>query len=179
MQSRGCRWMTLAQGNDPVLEFTDRDLENALPRRFQRVVERFPERPAVIFGSDMMTYRQLNGSANRIAHWLLAQVGSDSEPVALLLDNSPTLIATIMGILKTGKAICLLDPILPVRKISSSVQDLQTRLILTDSCHRRLAEQAGGAMRRVMTVDHAGSGFPETDLDRDLPPESLAAIRYT
>ena len=44
------------------------------------------------------SYREINESANRLAHWLIEQGIGTEDRVAVLLDKSPELVITALGI---------------------------------------------------------------------------------
>jgi non-ribosomal peptide synthetase component F len=46
---------------------------SALPQLFEAQVERTPEAAAVVFGEQSLSYAELNGQANRLAHYLIAR----------------------------------------------------------------------------------------------------------
>ena len=45
--------------------------EQSVIERFEEIVERYPDRVALEFGDDSMTYAELNGFANSIAQRLI------------------------------------------------------------------------------------------------------------
>src|SRR6266516_5428771 len=67
---------------------------------FEASVDLGPDRPAVIFGDQHVTYAELEARANQLARYLLARgIGRDSR-VAILLDRSLDLYVAILGTLK-------------------------------------------------------------------------------
>ena len=67
---------------------------------FECVADAVPERTAVACGDERMSYRELEASANQIAHLLAATGVVPSEHVALYLPNSLAHLATMLGCYK-------------------------------------------------------------------------------
>ena len=61
-------------------DFTKRSISD----RFEAIVRRHSEQPAIVSAKRTYTYAEVNTTANRIAHALLGTTGSRQQPVALL-----------------------------------------------------------------------------------------------
>lgn len=86
----------------PGSHFTAGDL-------LEEMVKRRPEAPFVRFEDRTVSYAELNGQANRVAHWALAHgIGRDSV-VGLLMENRPEYLAMWMGLAKVGAVTALLN----------------------------------------------------------------------
>lgn len=72
--------------------------------------ERFPEKVALIVGSQRLTYRYLDEQANRVARSLMALGVVRGDRVAICLDNSAEAVLAIFGTLKAGGVFVLVDP---------------------------------------------------------------------
>ncbi len=95
-------------------------------------VERTPDAVAVEVGDVTLTYRQLDDRARAIASRLVDEGAGTGSVVAVLLDRTPDLIATLLGILKSGAAFLPLDPRQPAARNSFSVNDAGASMIVTD-----------------------------------------------
>src|SRR6185312_9119167 len=69
---------------------------------FEAAVDRFADHTAILFENDVLTYRQLDGIANRFAAWAEAQGIARGETVAILLPNRSEYVAAWMGLAKRG-----------------------------------------------------------------------------
>ncbi|TGA85419.1 condensation domain-containing protein, partial [Streptomyces palmae] len=81
-----------------------------LPARFQAQAHRTPHAVAVTDGTTALTYAELNGRANRLAHHLLAHGARPGGTIALALPRTHHLPAGILAVLKTGGGYLPLDP---------------------------------------------------------------------
>ncbi|NER47173.1 MAG: amino acid adenylation domain-containing protein [Symploca sp. SIO1A3] len=98
---------------------------------FEEQVERTPDAVAVVFGKEQLTYSQLNGHANQLAHYLRSLgVGADVL-VGLCVERSLLMLIGLLGILKAGGAYVPLDPEYPSDRLSYMLEDSQVSLLLT------------------------------------------------
>ena len=82
-----------------------------------------PDKEAVVFGDYVLSYRELNAEANRIARFIRDKGGKNNSIVGVLLERSPDLLKTILGILKAGAAFLPIDPAYPDERISLMLND--------------------------------------------------------
>jgi len=98
---------------------------------FEAQVVRTPNAVVLKFGEQQLTYEELNGRANQLAHHLL-RLGVEPEVrVAICVERSPEMIVGLLAILKAGGAYVPLEPKYPSERISFILGDSQARLLLT------------------------------------------------
>jgi amino acid adenylation domain-containing protein len=136
-------------------------------------VERTPDVVAVEVGDTTLTYRQLDDRAAAIASRLVEAGAGIGSVVAVLLDRTPDLIATLLGILKSGAAFLPLDPRQPPARNSFSVNDAGASMIVTD---RHLP--AGWEADAATVVDIRQSWRPGA-CHVAVSPSDLAYVIYT
>ena len=102
-----------SHSKDTVFRAIAADFDISLPERFEQIAQMYPNRIAVKTRTGGITYSALNRTANRIGRAVLERIGSDSEPVALLLEKGIDLIAALIGVLKAGKFFVAIDPSFP------------------------------------------------------------------
>ncbi|MCC3767180.1 non-ribosomal peptide synthetase [Streptomyces sp. UNOC14_S4] len=134
-----------------------------------------PGAPAVVAGSDRLSFRELDERANRLAHHLRELgVGSEST-VGVLVDRGPELLVSFLAVWKVGAAYVPLDPALPADRIDYMLADSRARVVLTQPHHAAITERFAGT-----TLTTAGEGRPTTPPTRDTAdPRSLAYVVYT
>ncbi|MFG2441144.1 condensation domain-containing protein, partial [Streptomyces sp. NPDC048508] len=84
-----------------------------------------PDAIAITHGDQQWTYAQVNARANQLAHHLRGTGITPDTLIAVCLDRSPELIATLLGIMKAGAAFVPLDPDYPTDRITYMVDDAQ------------------------------------------------------
>ena len=69
-----------------------------LPQLFEQQVERSPDAVAVVFEDHQVTYRELNGRANQLAHYLRRHGVGPETRVGVCLERSVELIVSLVAI---------------------------------------------------------------------------------
>ncbi|MFI5680195.1 AMP-binding protein [Streptomyces cellulosae] len=69
-------------------------------------VSRYPERTAIVFGDDRITYRALDAAANRVANLLVSRGIQPGDKVALSCPNLPRFTSVYFGISRPGRRSC-------------------------------------------------------------------------
>ncbi|MEV6975322.1 amino acid adenylation domain-containing protein [Kitasatospora sp. NPDC093806] len=82
---------------------------------FEQRAAEHPDRTAVEYGAERLSYRELDERADRIAHRLRATV--PGAHVAVAMERGCDLIAVLLGVLKAGKTYVPLDPAAPPARV--------------------------------------------------------------
>lgn len=118
-----------------LVEFNQTHLDNiqdkCIHKLFEAQVQKTPNKIAVVFENQQLTYAQLNSKANQLADYLQQQGVKPEVLVGLCVERSLLMIVGLLGILKAGGAYLPLDPTLPKDGFASRLQNTQTPVILT------------------------------------------------
>ncbi|MEZ0369288.1 MAG: condensation domain-containing protein, partial [Candidatus Sericytochromatia bacterium] len=109
-------------------------------RLFEEQTARTPERTALLWAGQRLSYRELNEKANRLAHFLHGRGLGPGMLAGICLERSPDLIAGLLAILKLGAAYVPIDPDYPADRIAWILADAAPTLVLS---RRSLATQHG------------------------------------
>jgi amino acid adenylation domain-containing protein len=90
-----------------------------------------PTRPAAVDGERTITYAELDGRANQLAHLLLELGISRGDRVGIYLDKSLESLAAIYGILKSGAAYVPFDPQAPPSRLAYIATDCGIRHLVS------------------------------------------------
>src|SRR5262249_48052152 len=138
-----------------------------------------PDSCAVEFGETILTYRELNCRANRLAHWLRRQGAGPGRLVGVLMERSVEMVISLLGIMKSGGAWVPLDPESPDARLSTMLHDADPLAVLTQAhLHGRLSDSAC----RVLALDSewaALAGEIDRNCGRTAGPDNLAYVIYT
>ncbi|MCB2411215.1 non-ribosomal peptide synthetase, partial [Hymenobacter lucidus] len=133
---------------------------------FEEQVRHTPERVALVFVEQALTYQQLNERANQLAHYLQATYAPQpDELIGIQLPRSEWLLITILAVLKTGAAYLPIDPAYPQERIDYLRTDSQCRLVL----------DAQG----LESSWEAAAAYPTTNPESAATARSLAYVMYT
>jgi amino acid adenylation domain-containing protein len=93
--------------------------------------QRSPDKVAVVFEDQELTYQELDQRANQLAYHL-QKLGVQPEiTVGICIDRSLDMIVGVLGILKAGGAYVPLDPSYPRERLNFLIQDAQVAVLLT------------------------------------------------
>ncbi len=95
----------------------------SVPEFFGEHARRTPDAIAVTFEGGSLTYRELDESANRLAHVLTGRGARPGQCVALLFSRSAVAIIAMLAVLKTGAAYLPIDPAHPDARIGFMLTD--------------------------------------------------------
>jgi amino acid adenylation domain-containing protein len=105
--------------------------EKLIHERLAEQVVRTPDRIALQFKDDSLTYQQLNEKANNLAGTLRKQGVQPNCPVGIMVNRSLEMIIGIMAILKAGGAYLPIDPEYPEERIQYVLTDSEAQILLT------------------------------------------------
>ncbi|MCP4745632.1 MAG: amino acid adenylation domain-containing protein [Desulfobacteraceae bacterium] len=121
-----------------VLREFNRDIGELPPLRtihqfIEHWSEKTPDKTAVIFEQQELTYREINEKSNQVARYLLDQNIRNRKLVAVLLERSPLMVIAILGIWKSGNAYVPIDPQYPLDRTLNIMQSSRIDFIFTRS----------------------------------------------
>ncbi len=139
--------------------------------RFARQAWRTPERTALVYRDERLTYRELDARAARFAGLLSARGVGRGALVGVYLERSTAMVAVLLGTLKAGAGYVVLDPDFPARRLRAMAADAGVRVVVS----RRGAEWDGDEVAvHVEDAEHA----PRLD-DVAVHPGGPACVMFT
>jgi amino acid adenylation domain-containing protein len=146
-------------------------------RALQPDLRRFRDAPAVAGPSGGLSYRELDASANRLAHLLRAAGVGPDVPVALCLARGAAVPVGILAAWRAGGGYLPLDPSWPVDRLTAMAADAGAPVLVT---HAAARVELPGAWQ-VIDLDTADlAAQPTTPPDVPPPdPDALAYLLYT
>lgn len=152
--------------------------EQLVHEMFEEQAHRCPEAIAIVCDGMSINYGDLNGRANRLAHYLHSlQVGPESR-VGICVDRDPQMVVAVLGVLKTGAAYVPLDPLHPASRLNFVLRDSHVSVLLTSS---KWLEKFVGRQETIICLDNCSQIELQSSLDpsRHGSSENLAYIIYT
>jgi len=99
---------------------------------FEAQATKNPDKIALEFEDNVLTYGELNEKANQLADYLKQLGVRKKSIVAVLQTHSPELIISILGILKAGGTYLPIDPEYPTGRIDYLLKNSKSNWILTN-----------------------------------------------
>jgi len=163
------------------------DEKATLHKIFEERARKNPERIALVFGEETLTYAQLNTESKQIANAICEAV-NDEVPqdalVVLFMDKGLEMITSTMGILKAGAAYMPIAPSYPKSRVTFMLEDSSPIVILATAIHEAtIMEHAGESIKegrtKLLVVGRDTSSCPTTPLNKPRTGADLAYIMYT
>ncbi|MEW9702928.1 amino acid adenylation domain-containing protein, partial [Paenibacillus sp. SI8] len=165
-----------------LFEFNDtaRDYprEKTIYGLFEEQAKRTPDRVAVRFEDEQLTYRELNAQANRLARTLRAEGVLPDDKVGIMVERSLEMIVGIYAILKAGGAYVPIDPAYPAERISFILEDSGAKLLLTQQ-HLGDRMPAELSSKVIDLNDSALYAEDGSNLEPLAGPRDVAYVIYT
>lgn len=173
------RRQILEEFNDTRREYPR---EHTVLDLFSAHVQRQPEKVALVYESQTLTYREMNLQSSRLAAALRGYGIGVGSVVAIMVEPALEMFTGIYGVLQAGALYLPIDPDYPAGRIEYMLQDSQARILLTQ---KHLAEKVQFDGIRLF-LDEAdslltdGTVFLDDELGDGGPtPDDLAYIIYT
>lgn len=99
---------------------------------FEEKAIEHPNKIALEFNNQRITYSELSEKTNQLANYLLENKIGKNSIVAIIMNHSIELIVSILGVLKTGAGYLPIDPDTPTKRIDFIIEDSGSWLILTN-----------------------------------------------
>lgn len=161
-----------------------------LPEHFEAQAVRTPDSTALITSDLVLTFGELNASANQLARYLIGLgIGPESR-VGVMMERSAELLVGILGILKAGGVYVPLDPNDPRDRLAFMIADSEMCALLTQQSLRMRANDIlkhggfddGQGKPLLLCTDEALPALrrePRDNPARHLSGDNAAYVIYT
>ncbi|HEX8613864.1 MAG TPA: amino acid adenylation domain-containing protein [Telluria sp.] len=181
--------MDAAQRHEVLRTWNDTQRDYGVSFVHELVELRAAQSPAAVAldaDGDLVTYRDLNERANRLAHHLLRLGVRPDTRVALGLERGVSLVVAMLATLKAGGAYVPLDPHYPSERLAFMLDDCRPKVVLTQaSVQERLPACRALMTATVLELDapvlpwaDASAANPDR-VSTGLAPSHLAYVIYT
>jgi amino acid adenylation domain-containing protein len=155
------------------------DLDESLVAAFERVAATVPSRIAL--GSNVWepSYRELNETANRLAHRLIARGVAAGDRVAILMSHDAPAIAAVLGALKVGAIVVACDPGELPSRLEMLVEDAEPGVIVTDVHTQHLVPACRQPSFTVLNFESETTEGPLHNAQIEIAPGQTAFLTYT
>ncbi|RBP48046.1 amino acid adenylation domain-containing protein [Roseimicrobium gellanilyticum] len=155
------------------------DSRETLVGLFEQMVAVHPNYPALSSDTWSFDYEKLDHAANRLAAELLGMGGSPGDRVAILMNHDAPLAAAVLGVLKAGRIVVVLNPAEPTARHAQVCADCAPACIITDADHHAGAVALAHHPKSVLLVQEQLAGPPAPAPEMLISPDDVAFIIYT
>ncbi|WDO05327.1 amino acid adenylation domain-containing protein [Streptomyces murinus] len=149
----------------------------SLDRLFSERAARVPDSVALVHAEQRITYAELDIWSNRLARHLTARGVRPGGLVAIHLERSPLLIASLLAVLKAGAGYTLLDPQFPLERLNGVLAQTGPAAVISQAYLPALEHTAPLIdLTADATVVAATSG---TAVETCGHPEAVACVMFT
>ena len=155
----------------------------------RRTVERCPDKWATVFHDQMLTFRELEGLSNALAHGLRALGVGKGDRVALFMTNRPEYLVSFEATSKVGGTVTPINPAYHAEEVEYQLNDSEARVLIVHEERYPIVAAIRASLttvRHVLVIggeapagteswdalvrDHPATAPPEVaiDIERDL-----------
>ncbi len=145
-------------------------MENIIYKKFQQIVELFPDSPAILENNRTLSFAQLSGMVREIAD----QFPEHIRAVGVVMTHRAEMIAAILAILRRGGMYVPAEPSFPEERIRAMMREARVDFVLTE---RPFVKKLQGLPLRLQ--DGEATGAKSNDGTSPARAESLAYVLYT
>jgi amino acid adenylation domain-containing protein/non-ribosomal peptide synthase protein (TIGR01720 family) len=177
------RLLTAEERKEIVQEWNTTEISYAgalcLHELFEEHADRTPEKAAVLYATEGLSYRDLDARANQVARYL-QKLGARAEVrIGICVERSLEMVVTLLGVLKAGAAYLPLDPGYPAERMRYMLEDVQADVVVTQEQWMEKLQPTGA---RIVCLDREWEEIRMESEERPVVqvwPENLAYIYYT
>jgi amino acid adenylation domain-containing protein/non-ribosomal peptide synthase protein (TIGR01720 family) len=166
----------LLEWNGKAADYTENKCAQEM---LEEQAERTPDRVALAYEDEQVTYAELNRRANQVGHYLLAKGAGPESIVGICVERSVEMVVGLFGILKAGGAYLPLDPSYPGRRLKYMLDETCAKALVTTGA---LLEELGGVERRAVLLDSDWARIAEQSEEnppRQADSRNAAYVIYT
>jgi long-chain acyl-CoA synthetase len=174
------------------LNYPDIPLHDAM----RATANRYPDRAAVTFKDEAITFAQFDRESNRLANGFAALGLSSGDRMSVYVPNCPQYELAFYAVSKLGAIVCPMNPAYREREITYQVNDAGSRVMLThaslwpfvDACRAQLptverfvivgdgmTDTGGRSIAYDEVIETASADAPPVRVD----PQQLVALPYS
>lgn len=176
--------MSIPQRQQVIVDWNATEMEypvaSTLPAEFSRQTMQTPDRVAVVFGDQQLTYREVETRSNQIARFL--QTHHDvkaGDLVGICVERSADMLVNLFGIMKSGAGYVPLDPAYPGDRLQYMCDHSGLNLIVTQS---ELTSRVAEFNKPLVAIDDASEAIEQIDagpLEVRCTPQDICYVIYT
>ncbi len=154
-------------------------IDECIHESFQRQAHLHPNKTAIEFKGEKISYSELNIRANKLAHHLRT-LGIDTEiPVGIFVERNIEMVVCMLAVFKAGGAYIPMDPVYPADRIEYMLANTNAPVVISQ---KKLSDTLKSYQGKIVLIDeHAKTidAEDETNPVQFTTAQNLAYILYT
>ncbi|QQS37254.1 MAG: amino acid adenylation domain-containing protein [Ignavibacteriales bacterium] len=122
--------LTLKSWNETSFEYPS---DKTIHQLFENIAEQYPDKTAVEFREETISYKELNERANQLAFYLAEHGVKQESLVGIYLERSIEMVVALLGIMKAGGAYVPMDPLFPQDRLAYMLEDAGIQTLVTQN----------------------------------------------
>ncbi|MBR3255666.1 MAG: amino acid adenylation domain-containing protein [Clostridia bacterium] len=171
--------VTPAEKHQLLYDFNNTNTEyprdKTIAQVFEKQAELKPNKPAIVFENEIITYKQFNEKANKLAHYLQNNGVQAHDKVVILAEKSIDLYVSIMAILKIGALYVPVDIEYPEERIKLIIEDCKPKCVIIDKKHTNLINYENKCTLPLQNIEK----YSSKNVECKIKSEDGAYIIYT
>jgi long-chain acyl-CoA synthetase len=141
----------------PTLKYGDK----TFAEQFREVVEKYPNKTALIYMGSQITYRDIDELSNQLAQYFIKIGLKPDDVVGLHMPNIPANYISIIAVQKAGCVSTGLSPLLTPNEMEHQINDSRAKVIMTvDLLFEKIAEVADKTNFTTVIVSEIADFLP-------------------
>lgn len=154
---------------------TDYPRNKTIAQVFEEQVKLNPNKPAIVFENETITYKEFNENINKLANYLEETGVEAKDKVVILAEKSIDLYVAIMAILKIGALYVPVDIEYPKERIKLILDDCNPKCVIIDEKYSDLINSQNKCTLPLKNIDN----YSDQNLKCTITAEDGAYIIYT
>lgn len=153
--------------------------EPNIVEQFQLIAQQYPDKVAVEFNQQNLTYNELNQKANQLAHYFLSCGIEQKSRIVVFLEPCLEIQIALLAIFKIGATYVPLDPGFPDKRIEDILEEVSADFAFTQ---QELVDKLQAYNIEQVTIHDLDSDFlalPVQNPNIKISPDSTATIFFT
>lgn len=157
--------------------YLDYPKDKTVAKMFEEQVQKNPEKTALVFGDEVLSFKALNEKANELANYLKDHNIGRGDIIGIMVPRSLELVVSILASLKCGSCYIPIDPHFPIDRISYMLENSHSKVLITtkDTYSKTQYEQKIDISFDNLNIYNGN----KNNLDIPINPEDNSYIIYT
>ena len=150
-------------------------MEKFIYELFEEQAEIYPDRTAIVFNGQAITFGELNNRSNQLGKYIRGKKIMPNEIIAVVMDRSIEMVISLIAIIKSGAAYLPIDPKFPKERVEFILDNSKSRLVICQKKYSSALE--AGLLLNIDEFDFTDQRWP--NLSSINQPSDLMYVIYT